>query len=95
MRAGLKRAQRCVEVRKIYLYLINSKWRHPRFSPGGGGGSSVVKEYEIITLKYNGQVCRLYLLFFCAPEDIIFYAIRPGSTKFEEKYFYKLIRSKG
>ncbi len=59
------------------------------------GGSSVVKEYEIITLKYNGKACRLYLLFFCALEDIILSAIRSGSTKFEGKYFYKLIRSKG
>ncbi len=64
-------------------YLIN-----PCFSPGGrGGGGSVVKEYEIITLEYNGKACRLYLLFFCAPEDIILKAIRPGSTKFEGKYF--------
>ncbi len=47
----------------------------------GRGGASVVKEYEIITLKYNGKACRLYLLFFCAPENIILYAIRPA------KYF--------
>ncbi len=54
------------EIRDIGL--INSKWR---FCPGGW--SSVVKqwEYEIITLKYNGKMCRLYLLFCCAPEDII------------------------
>ncbi len=65
------------------------------FSGRRGGGSSVVKEYEIITLKYSGKVCRLYLLFFCTPEDIILYAIRPGSMKFEGKYFYKLIQSKG
>ncbi len=58
-------------------------------------GSSVVKECEIITLKYNGRACRLYLLFFCAPEDIILYAIRPGSTKFEGIYFCKLIQLKG
>ncbi len=61
------------------------------FSWKGKGGSSVVKEYEIITLKYNGRACRLYLLFFCAPADIILCAIRSGNTKFEGKYFYKLI----
>ncbi len=32
---------------------------------------AVVKEYEIIMLKYNGKACRLDLLYFCAPEDII------------------------
>ncbi len=46
----------------------------------------------IITLKYIGKECRLYLSFFCAPENI---AIRPCSLKFDGKYFYKLIRSKG
>ncbi len=35
------------------------------------GGASFVKEYEIITLKYNGKACRLYSLFSSAPEDII------------------------
>ncbi len=53
------------------------------------GGCFVVKEYEIITLKYNGKACRLYLLFFFAPKNIILYAIRPGSMKFEGKYLYK------
>ncbi len=67
----------------------------PTFFSGKGGGVFVMKEYEIIMLKYNGKSCRLYLLFFCAPEDIILYAIRPGSMQFEDKYFYKLIRSKG
>ncbi len=32
---------------------------------------ALVKEYEIITLKYIGKACRLYLLLFCAPENII------------------------
>ncbi len=32
------------------------------FSGKGGGGPSVVKEYEIITLKYNGN--RLQVIFF-------------------------------
>ncbi len=59
----------------------------PTFFSGRGGGASVVKEYEIIMFKYNGKACRLYLLFFCAPEDIILYVIQPGSTKFEGKYF--------
>ncbi len=32
---------------------------------------AVMKEYEIITLKYDGKACRLYL-FYCGPsEDII------------------------
>ncbi len=66
----------------------------PTFFSRRAGGSSVVIEYETITLKYNGKAFRLYLLFFCAPEDIILWVIRPGSTKFEGKYFYKLIRSK-
>ncbi len=51
-----------------------------------GGGLAVMKEYEIITLKYNGKACKLYLLCFCAPEDIILLAIRPGSTTFEGKH---------
>ncbi len=41
------------------------------FSGKGGGGSLVVKEYEIMTMKYNGKTCRLYLLYSSAPEDII------------------------
>ncbi len=77
-----------------YIYLFQNGGAHV-FLRDDGGGSSIVKEYEIITLKYNGKACRLYLLFFCAPVDIIFYAIQPGSTKFEGKYFYKLIQSKG
>ncbi len=32
---------------------------------------AVMKEYEIITLKYDGKPCRLYLLYFGASEDII------------------------
>ncbi len=35
------------------------------------GDIAVQKEYEIITLKYNGKACRLYLLGFGAPMDII------------------------
>ncbi len=46
-----------------------------------------LKGYELITLIYNRKSCRLDLLSFRAPEDIILQAIRPGSTKFEEKYF--------
>ncbi len=46
---------------------------------------AVMKEYEIITLKYDGKACRLYLLYLGAFKDIILYAIRPGSTKFEGK----------
>ncbi len=30
-----------------------------------------------------------------APKNIILYMIQPDSTKFEGKYFYKLIQSKG
>ncbi len=47
----------------------------PTFFSGKGGGFSVVKEYEIITLKYNGKTCWLYLLYSSAPEDIILQAI--------------------
>ncbi len=32
---------------------------------------AVVKEYEIITLKYDGKACRLYLLYFGASMNII------------------------
>ncbi len=32
--------------------------------------SAVMKEYEIITLKYDGNACKLYLLYFGASEDI-------------------------
>ncbi len=62
---------------------------------GEGGGIAVVKEYEIITFKYIGNAYMLCLLWFGAPEDIIHWTIRPGSLKFEGKYFYKLVRSKG
>ncbi len=31
----------------------------------------ILKEYEIITLIYNRKSCRLDLLSYCAPEDII------------------------
>ncbi len=63
------------------------------------GALAAVKECKIITVKYTGKPCRLlaYLLYSSAPEDIILWAIRPGSTKFEGKNFYlntKLIRSK-
>ncbi len=37
----------------------------------GGGGIAVVKEYEIITLKYIRKAYMLCLLWFGAPEDII------------------------
>ncbi len=47
------------------------------------GDHAVMKEYEIITLKYKIKTCRLDLLCFCAPANIILLAIRPGSTKFE------------
>ncbi len=33
--------------------------------------ASTLKEYEIITLIYNRKSCRLDVLLFCAPEDII------------------------
>ncbi len=32
---------------------------HVSLAVWGGGGIAVVKEYEIITLKYIGKVCRL------------------------------------
>ncbi len=32
---------------------------------------AVVKKIEIITLKYDGKACRLYLLYFGTSEDII------------------------
>ncbi len=35
------------------------------------GALAVMKECKIITLKYTGKACRLYLLCFSAPEDII------------------------
>ncbi len=37
------------------------------------GALAVVRECEIITLKYTGKPCRLlaYLLYSSAPEDII------------------------
>ncbi len=44
-------------------------------------GRIVLKEYEIIMLKYNGKACRLDSLCFCAPKDII----QPGSMTFEGK----------
>ncbi len=40
----------------------------PAFSPGE---LTVLKEYEIITSIYKIKTGRLYLLCFCAPEDII------------------------
>ncbi len=44
-----------------------------------------LKEYEIITLIYNRKSCRLDLLSYCAPKDIILKSIRLGSTMFEAK----------
>ncbi len=43
---------------------------HAHFSPGV---MAIIKKYEIIMimLKYNGNACRLYLLCFGAPDDII------------------------
>ncbi len=38
----------------IYIKLIQNGCDHV-FLLGGGGGASVLKEYEIITLKYNGK----------------------------------------
>ncbi len=37
---------------------------------GGGGGLGVMKEYEIITLKYIEKAYKLCLLCFGAPENI-------------------------
>ncbi len=37
----------------------------------GAGGHAVVKKYEILMLKYIGKACRLYLLCFGVPADII------------------------
>ncbi len=33
---------------------------------------AILKEYEMITLIYDGKPCRLALLCFGVPEDIIF-----------------------
>ncbi len=48
----------------------------------------IMKEYEIIMLKYNGNACRLYLLCFGEPDNIVISASRPGSTKFEGKHVW-------
>ncbi len=68
----LNRAQRCVEKQgkwgKCILLIQNGSTQKSHFSPED---HAVMKEYEIITLKYNGKECRLDLLFFCASEDII------------------------
>ncbi len=88
---GLNRAQR--EENGVNIFYISM------FQDGGtlvdhvfsSGALAVVKECKIITLKYTGTACRLYLLYSRAPEDIILSAIRPGSTKFEGKHFNKLI----
>ncbi len=78
----------------IYIKLINSKWWHPRFLQWVGGVFCRERIWNnYVEIQWKSM--RLYLLFFCAPEDIILYAIRPGRMKFEGKYFYKLIRSKG
>ncbi len=44
---------------------------HVFYAFWGGGGIAVVKEYEIIMLKYIGKAYMLCLLWFGAPEDII------------------------
>ncbi len=49
---------------RFVVHVFSAVW-------GGGGGIAEVKEYEIITSKYIGKACGLYLLFFCAPENII------------------------
>ncbi len=43
---------------------------------------STLKKYEIIILIYNIKSCRLDLLWFCVPEDIILLDIRPCIIKF-------------
>ncbi len=54
------------------ILLIQDGGTHEGGRGGVGVGLAVMNEYEIITtLKYNGKACRLYLLCFCAPEDII------------------------
>ncbi len=40
------------------------------YSLWGGGGLAVMKEFEIITLKYIRKAYRLCLLCFGAPEDV-------------------------
>ncbi len=47
--------------------------------------SNIFKEYEIITLIYNRKSCRLDVLLFCAPDNIIPETIIPGSKMFEGK----------
>ncbi len=47
----------------------HNMWRNVRiFSPED---IAVMREYETITVKYNGKACRLYLLYFVASKDII------------------------
>ncbi len=65
------------------------------FSWEEGGGVYCRERIWNNYVEIQWKSMSLYLLFFCAPQDIILYAIRPGSTKVEGKYFYKLVRSKG
>ncbi len=70
--AGLNHAQQCVEKQgKCVKYISLIKYSGAQKWLLSPEDNAVVKEYEIITLKYNGKECRLDLLFICASEDII------------------------
>ncbi len=49
--------------------------------------NSTLKEYEIITLIYNGKTCKLDSLHFIVSEDIIFSSFQPCITKFRQNSY--------
>ncbi len=79
--SGLKSCTARGKWGKYIPYFIISRWRHPSRSHFFFWGSCCHEGSKIIKLKYTWKACRLYLLYSSAPEDIILYAIRPGSTK--------------
>ncbi len=82
----------CMVVPRHHIWMIktNNVWRWcPSSTPSTCWLSflQTLNEYEIITLIYNRNSCRLDLIYIWTPEDIIIKAILPGCTKFEGKYF--------
>ncbi len=70
--SGLKLEQRCVRSEKNEVNIFHQfKLAMPMFFSWEGGVLAVMKEYEIITLKYIRKACRVGLIYFGASEDII------------------------
>ncbi len=75
IRNNITSVYKCFRYLNWYIFPI---WWRPQPSFVLVIVDTTLKEYEIITLIYNRKTCRLDLLFFYAPKDIIVLAIRLG-----------------